>query len=219
MSTHLANIIVNKKLVKMDTPRPTVAEVIRASGREPDTCDVFILKSEGDDEGERIEMSAIVDRTTIKHTIFLRCVPKDRNVGATGATVFAMTDGWVPAALKEDVAHLEAQGYRIKLTPQGARVFAIFERFKLPPDKFSARETDLLVVVPLPYPDAKIDMFYTEPEVTLRNGRIPLRAEIVENHLGRNWRRFSWHHKKWNLEVDDLITHVSFIEQRLFEVD
>jgi len=210
MSDHLANIFVNKKLLKdLDEPKPTVEQVIRATGRDPANCDTFLLRSEGDETGERIELAAVLDRTTSLKPIFLRCVPSDRNVG----------DIPIPANLSRDCEALRSLGYQIDLIPNGSFVYARFRDFSLPQPKFSRPTTQLLVIVPLPYPEAKLDMFYTEPEVVLSSGAVPRSAETIEMHLGQNWRRFSWHTGRWNPAIDDLASHVAFIEQRLYEVD
>jgi Prokaryotic E2 family E len=210
MAEHLAPVFVNKKPVKeLDDPKPTVFEVIKKSGRDPEKCDVFLLKSEDDEEGQRIELTAVLDRTISDKPIFLRCVPKDRNVG----------DGVIPPRLVDDAESLRQTHYSLDLKPESSRVYAEFHGFRLPKNRFNKGRTELLVVVPLPYPDAKIDMFYTEPDLSLINGGVPKGAEVIESHLGRNWRRFSWHTNSWNPAVDDLASHVSFIEQRLHEVD
>ena len=210
MTERLAPIYVNRKLLKdFDEPKPTVFAVVKATGRDPNTCDVFRLKSENDEKGEPIELTAILDRTVSDQPIYLRCVPKDRNVG----------QGPAPDRLVADVETLKSNHYKVDLTVESARVYAKILGFPLPAGRFNKPATDLLVIVPLPYPEAKLDMFYTDPDVTLSGGAIPKGAETLEQHDGRNWRRFSWHTGSWNPAVDDLLSHISFVQQRLAEVD
>lgn len=210
MAEHLAPVFVNKKLVKdLELPKPTVADVLRTTGRDPTKFDVFRLKSEDDETGEPIELTAVLDRTLSDQPIFLRAVPKDRNVG----------DESVPSKLAEDAKLLQASGRPVELVRDGQHIFAKFPGFRLPPARFNRPRTDLLVIVPLPYPEAKLDMFYTEPDLTLANGGIPRGAETIEMHVGRNWRRFSWHTSTWDPAVDDLLSHVGMIEQRLSQPD
>jgi hypothetical protein len=210
MEDHLAPVFVNKKLVKdLSLPKPTVAQVLEVTGRDPSKFDVFRLKSEDDETGEPIELTAVLDRTASDKPIYLRAVPKDRNVG----------DSSIPSRLLEDAEVLRASHLQISLAAEGPRVFATFAAFPLPSHRFNKPRTDLLVIVPLPYPEAKLDMFYVEPDLMLLNGSIPRGAEVIEPHMGRNWRRFSWHTNTWNPAVDDLASHVGMIEQRLREVD
>jgi hypothetical protein len=210
MEEHLAPVFVNKKLVTdLSLPKPTVAQVLEATGRDPTKVDVFRLKSENDETGEPIELTAVLDRTESDQPFFLRAVPKDRNVG----------DGSIPNRLLEDAETLRASHLQLSLVADGPRVYATFTEFPLPAKRFNKSLTDLLVIVPLPYPEAKLDMFYVEPDLTLSSGSIPRGAEVIESHVGRNWRRFSWHTSIWNPAVDDLASHLGMIEQRLREVD
>jgi hypothetical protein len=49
----------------------------------------------------------------------------------------------------------------------------------------------------------------------LANGNVPRSADGIETHLGRQWRRFSWHLTKWNPASDDLRTYLEFVNSRL----
>ena len=78
----LANIKVNKKPIKdLDSEVVTVREIISASGRDPDEVDVFQLENQGDEDGDKVELSTEFDRTEKPtKTLFFRAVPQ-RNVG------------------------------------------------------------------------------------------------------------------------------------------
>lgn len=205
----LAHIFLDKKQVKnLDDARPTVQDLLAAAGRDPVTCDVFRLKGPQDTTGEKVELNTVIDRTHDHHPIHLRCVPKDRNVGS----------GLANDRLSADVAELRGMGYKVDVHDKGNLAYAVFEDLELPKGVFNHDATEMLVLVPPPYPMGAMDMFYTRPDLKLAKGAIPKQAESVEQHLDRQWRRFSWHYNRpWNPAVDDLLTHVSFCEQRLAE--
>lgn len=134
-------------------------------------------------------------------------------------------DNELPEPLTADIETLGAEGFDIKVerTPNTAHV--IFQDFGLP-DKFNREFTDILVNVRAPrlYPQGGIDMFWTEEDIRLKNGEIPEKANLTKQFVGREWRRFSYHRgdindPDWDPAYNDLVDHVSFIEQRLWELD
>lgn len=134
-------------------------------------------------------------------------------------------DNDLPDGLAADIETLEADGFIIEVKQSANTVHVIFKDFDLP-EKFTPRETDLLVNIPSPrlYPEGTIDMFWTEPDVRLKNGDLPENANVTKRFAGREWRRFSWHrgddeNPDWDAAYNDLVDHVSFIEQRLWERD
>jgi hypothetical protein len=58
-------------------------------------------------------------------------------------------------------------------------------------------------------------MFYTDPAVLLVNNCPPQAAEAIETYVGRQWRRFSWHHRPWNQITDNLTSYLEFVRERL----
>ena len=80
---------------------------------------------------------------------------------------------------------------------------------------FNMPSADLLIRVPLSYPDSGPDMFWTDPRLLLANGQEPQAANAREQYLGREWRRFSWHHSRWDSVRDNLFTYLEFVRHRL----
>jgi hypothetical protein len=71
----------------------------------------------------------------------------------------------------------------------------------------------LLVRVPTGYPNAALDMFYTQPDLLLASGAAPRQTDVLEELGGSVWRRFSWHRNvPWNPGRDSLVSFVSFVE-------
>jgi len=88
----------------------------------------------------------------------------------------------------------------------------------LPESVYNMQKTDLLIFTTTQYPNAGFDMFWVDNGLTLKNGGLPKNAEQTESHLGRQWRRFSYHpyqNKKWNPAEDSVVVFIQHVEQRL----
>lgn len=134
-------------------------------------------------------------------------------------------DSDLPDALTADIEALEADGFDINVEQSSTTAHVIFRDFELPA-KFDPQTTDLMVNVhgPRNYPRTALDMFWTGTEVTLQNGEIPEKADCVKRFAGQEWRRFSWHRcdsddTDWDPAYNDLVDHVEFIQQRLWELN
>lgn len=121
----------------------------------------------------------------------------------------------IPAKLAADAEKLRKQGYNVKLVQEGPFVHVVFDDFLLGP-RYHPPKSSLLTTTTFQYPLAGFDMFWVDPVVELQGGATPKAAEIVNEILGRNWRRFSWHlNTRWNPKRDSLLSWVAAIEHRL----
>jgi len=120
----------------------------------------------------------------------------------------------IPAQLSEEVNELSKDGNSIEIIEAEGWLNVVWHNFHLP-NGYSKQATDLLLKISLSYPNGKPDMFWTEEALTLADGRVPQKAEVIENALGKRWRRFSWHAQTWTPATDDLFTYVEFVRQRL----
>lgn len=77
----IAQIKMNRSPVDIDDSKPTVKEIVAATGRTPSNFDVFELENEGDTEGTEIPLGRVIDRTESGETLFFRAVEKERNAG------------------------------------------------------------------------------------------------------------------------------------------
>ena len=106
--------------------------------------------------------------------------------------------------LESDEEYLAQKGYEFEVVQQGAELHVIIHAFPLP-ITYSVSSVDLLVRLPAVYPNAKLDMFWTDPRVTLKNGQVPKTAQVMETHGGRSWQRWSRHWvAPWRPGVDGL---------------
>lgn len=112
----------------------------------------------------------------------------------------------LPPKLYKEIQALDSQP---EVVSDGHLISLIFRNYPIPPG-YSQATTDLLVRVPLSYPDAGPDMFWTDPDLRLMDGRSPQYGDLIETHLGKLWRRFSWH-SIWRPNFDNLDCYLYFI--------
>jgi hypothetical protein len=119
--------------------------------------------------------------------------------------------------LSEDLARLAALvGCEVELLRQDELLGVVLREFELPPDIYNKTCSDVLLQTTTQYPASAMDMFWVEPELTLKDGRIPAGGESLENHFGSLWRRYSWHRNTpWEPGRDDLLGHFEFALARL----
>ncbi len=120
----------------------------------------------------------------------------------------------LPSELVDDVAVLEQHGYVVQLVESDGFGNVVFKRYGIPAG-YTKTESGLLLRAPVSYRAGRPDMFWTDVDLLLANGNAPAQADLIETHLGRPWRRFSWHPSTWNPASDDLRTYLEFIDNRL----
>lgn len=110
----------------------------------------------------------------------------------------------------------EAFGHEVELVEGGIQIPVIVKAVALPEDAFAVAQSDILFLADAQYPVSALDMFWTELDVLRADGTVPSNADVVENHAGRTWRRFSWHRNgAWNPASNGLIDHFLFTMARL----
>jgi len=102
----------------------------------------------------------------------------------------------------------------VEVQPDSAFVNLVIKDFPLG-GGFNLPAADLLIRVPLSYPDTGPDMFWTDPRVLLSSGQEPQAANVRERYLDREWRRFSWHRNRWDSIRDNLSSYIEFVHHRI----
>jgi hypothetical protein len=120
----------------------------------------------------------------------------------------------LPSQLVEEVEELRREGYSVDLIEAEGWANVVFHGYRVPPG-YSKASTELLLKFPISYPNGRPDMFWTDEDLTLAGGQIPLNADTIETPLGKRRRRFSWHPQNWNPGVDNLRTYLEFVNNRL----
>jgi Prokaryotic E2 family E len=103
-----------------------------------------------------------------------------------------------------DAAFLDARGIDFEAQIENNMICLVLKRFRLPAG-YARDVVDLLLRLPLQFPEAAPDMFWMDPTVHYANGRAPV-ATNPEIILGRSWQRWSRHFagSPWRPGIDDL---------------
>ena len=117
---------------------------------------------------------------------------------------------------ESDLEYLTSKEYTFEVRESGNKQFLIVKDFDLP-EHYVPQKTDLLIIIPTGYPNSNPDMFWTYPDVKLKNGAWPLRSEHHENYLDLSWQRWSRHFTRntWRPGVDGIRTYLGAIRREL----
>lgn len=118
----------------------------------------------------------------------------------------------LPAKLAKEVEALRTQ-YAIEVLEEPNFVNVVISDFPTGAG-YNSPTTTLLLRVPRAYPDAGLDMFWTDVSLMLAGGKVPQAADSVERHAGREWRRFSWHHNGWSPSAQSIGAYLEFVGRR-----
>jgi len=120
--------------------------------------------------------------------------------------------GFLPAA---DAAYLWGKGIAYEEAEEGGQKAIILRAYGLPDARFDSAQADILVLLPVGYPDVAPDMFYL-PWVRLRAAnRYPSRADVAFSFGGRSWQRWSRHNNEWRPNIDGIWTMLKRIDAAL----
>lgn len=123
----------------------------------------------------------------------------------------------LPPQLETDLRTLRDQGFNVvdhRDPSNPNRIFVEFDGYPLP-SGWSKKETRLLLITDISYPNSKLDMFWVDQDLMLDGNRAPQAGEAIETYMGKQWRRFSWHVQKWNPAIDNLRSYLDTVDARL----
>lgn len=114
---------------------------------------------------------------------------------------------------EEDQSFLDSLGYSFTVEVVDGFVNIVLADFPTP--GLDRSEADLLLRLPIGFPDATPDMFWVAPALTAKGAAIP-GTEVTENHVGRSWQRWSRHiGGQWRPGVDNLETYLAYVRRAL----
>lgn len=109
---------------------------------------------------------------------------------------------------------LRRPGAAFESMPDGQRLLIVPD-VPVPPGWTRAKVT-VSIIVPIGFPHANLDCFYTEPDLRLANGADPASSSL-QTAFGGQYRWFSWHVTSWDPMTGRLDQYVRFCESRLKE--
>jgi len=120
--------------------------------------------------------------------------------------------------LEDDKVFLERKEWDVEVKKVGQETQIVIHKFLLP-SKYSPSEVDLLVRQLPGYPEAGMDMFWTKPDVLLKeNNQKPQATEVHEKFTefgDEDWQRWSRHMNGWRSGADNLETFFAAIQNEL----
>lgn len=116
--------------------------------------------------------------------------------------------------LLQEIARLRESGYEVEIVEADGVINLIFVNYSIPPI-YNKPSTTLLLRLPQSYPNGNPDMFWTDTDLLCANGKTPTKADTLENHIGKQWRRFSWHPQGWNPGIGNLCMYLEFVNYGL----
>lgn len=119
----------------------------------------------------------------------------------------------IPDLLVKHVDCLRNEGYEVTII-DGPEICIIIKNYLIPDKIWSQDKVELLVIAHPSYPNAKMDMFWVNPIITLKN-KNPPQSTGLTSKCERNWQQFSWHVNSWNPATDNLITYLDVVNDRL----
>jgi hypothetical protein len=204
-------------ILEVKTPTILVSQALIMAGFDPDKAWHIYLKVVGHSK----KALTINDTIDLREPGIekLRLTPKDVNNGE--APQAARRDF---AVLDVDNRHLDLLGLRWETVvdeplPGQARRWLIIRNYNVP-DGYTHKVVDLALEIPLTYPGAQIDMFYTTPKLGLLTGAaIPsTHVEATIGNVGYNgWSRHRGAESQWDSQVDNVITHLALVESALLK--
>jgi hypothetical protein len=92
----------------------------------------------------------------------------------------------------------------------------VLPSFVLPPG-LDREYSDLLIRFSAGYPDVPPDMWWFDPPLRRADGKPIPATEVIEQHLGRSWQRWSRHLTagQWLSGVDGIQTFLALIRREL----
>src|ERR1700677_3320566 len=93
-----------------------------------------------------------------------------------------------------DREFLREKGLKFSASKVGADVHIVLHDFEFP-KTYAPTAADLLIVLPAGYPNAKLDMFYTRPDIKLVNGNWPNACQARAKYGDVEWQQWSRHFK------------------------
>lgn len=132
----------------------------------------------------------------------------------------------LPPQLAFELEELKQQ-YKVEVKEEETVIDLVIREFPTS-TLYKKPTTNLLLRVPRSYPDAGLDMFWTDPDLVLLDGSEPANAQQMERYpaldtipdfAGKQWRRFSWHPqssipRRWNPNIDNIQSYLQFVRKR-----
>lgn len=114
---------------------------------------------------------------------------------------------------EQDRSFLDSLGSNSEIVVGEGFVSVVLSGYPTP--GLDQHHADLLLRLPVGFPDATPDMFWVSPALTAHGAAIP-GTEQIESYLGRSWQRWSRHiGGQWRVGVDNLETYLAYVRRAM----
>jgi hypothetical protein len=115
-----------------------------------------------------------------------------------------------------DTKYLTERALTHSITAEANMTCVMFPDFALPTG-FDRSQSNLLLRLNAGYPDVAPDMWWFDPPIKRKDGKAIQATEVIEQHLGRSWQRWSRHfaNGQWRSGVDGLESFLALIRREL----
>jgi hypothetical protein len=115
-----------------------------------------------------------------------------------------------------DLTYLTERAISHSVTGEANMTCVVLPAFALPVG-FDRPQSDLLLRLNAGYPDVAPDMWWFDPPVKRADGQTIPATDVVEQHLGRPWQRWSRHfgNGQWQSGIDGLESFLALIRREL----
>jgi hypothetical protein len=113
---------------------------------------------------------------------------------------------------ESDLEVLQRRGLSYEVVSEAGTTCVVFPAWLLPTG-YSLPSADLLIRLQAGYPDLPPDMWWFSPAIQFANGGTIQATEVIEQHLGRPWQRWSRHLQpmQWQSGVDGLESYLALV--------
>jgi hypothetical protein len=117
---------------------------------------------------------------------------------------------------QSDITCLTERGVEYTVTSEANMTCVVIRGYVLPTG-YNCSQSDLLLRLNPGFPDVPPDMWWFDPPLRLTNGRTVPATEVTENHVGRQWQRWSRHFNpgQWRSGTDTLESFLALIRREL----
>ena len=207
----------NVQGVILDVHEPTIVvrQAIKDAGFEPNKSWIIILRVRGEAKRE-VDLDFVIDLRT-PGIEKLRLTPKEVNNGDAPSAPCRQFD-----LLETDEGFLNGLGLFWEtivdnMVANKSRRWLLIHKYPVPAG-FTVEHTLLGLEIPLTYPGAQIDMFYTSPPLTLKSGRAIDRTQVsatILDTLFNGWSRHRGAMSQWKPASDNVSTHLALVESAM----
>jgi len=202
-------------ILDLDEPTILVRQAIQDAGFNPNQNWIIILRMHGEPKRE-VGLDFVIDLRT-PGIEKLRLTPREVNNGEA-----PMAPRRLFVLLEVDEIFLNGLGLFWETIidntdVNSARRWLLIHNYPVPAG-YTVSHTLLALEIPLTYPGAQIDMFYTSPPLTLKSGRAIDRTQVSAIILGvpfNGWSRHRGKLSQWNSVSDNVSTHLALVESAL----